>query len=139
MTARPVYSVTDARKNFKQILDEAQEGHAVRVHRGQDDSSALVDAVRLREHLAKTVPAKVDAVHEDGAWVLTMPGLPVAVEATLYEQAIAELVDALSEYAEDWHARLRDAPNHRPNWSLVQLVDLSSEEDLKRWVTGEIE
>jgi len=68
-----------------------------------------------------------------------MPGLPIAVESNLYEQAISELVDALYEYADDWHARLRNAPNHQANWSLVQLVDLSSDDDLKRWVVGEIE
>ena len=50
------------------------------------------------------------------------------------------LVDALQEYAED-----RDGParpsflNYVGNWGLVQLVELSTEEQLKQWVTGHIE
>lgn len=80
-----------------------------------------------------------EAVLDEGAWVMTIPGLPIAVEASQYEDAISELVLALQEYAEDWHGRLGQAPNHADNWGLVQLVELSTEKQLKRWVTGHIE
>lgn len=102
-------------------------------------TSAIVDGDRLRKHFASTVSAKPEAAMDDGAWVMTIPGLPIAVEATLYEDAITELVYALEEYAEDWHGRLGQAPNHAGNWSLVQLVELSTEDQLKRWVTEHIE
>lgn len=32
----------------------------------------------------------------------------------------------LREYAEDWQGRLFDAPDHRENWGLVQLISLSA-------------
>ncbi|HEX4400081.1 MAG TPA: hypothetical protein VHZ98_02010 [Galbitalea sp.] len=132
------YSASQARANIKDILDATGSGRAVTVER-DSRTSAVVDGERLRKHFASTVTTKPEAVMDDGAWVLTIPGLPIAVEANLYEEAITELVCALQEYAEDWHGRLGQAPNHAGNWSLVQLVELSTEEQLKRWVTGHIE
>lgn len=132
------YSASQARANIKDILDASQGGRAVSVERGSR-TSAVVDGERLRKHFASTVSAKPEAIKDDGAWVMRIPGLPIAVEANLYEDAITELVCALQEYAEDWHGRLGHAPNHAGNWGLVQLVELSTEEQLKRWVTGHIE
>jgi hypothetical protein len=46
------------------------------------------------------------------------------------------MVDALREYAEDWQDHLLNAPNHRDNWALVQLVSLSENDQLKKWLVG---
>ena len=132
------YTASQARPKIKDILDASQRGRAVRIER-DSHTSAVVDADRLRKHFAATVSAQPEASMDDGAWVMTIPGLPIAVEATLYEDAISELVYALQEYAEDWHGRLGQAPNHAGNWSLVQLVELSTDEQLKQWVTGHVE
>jgi hypothetical protein len=47
-----------------------------------------------------------------------------------------EIIEALREYAEDWHERLLNAPNHRDNWGLVQLISLSSDDQLRDWLVG---
>ncbi|MEQ1735390.1 MAG: GNAT family N-acetyltransferase [Rhodoglobus sp.] len=111
------------------------------LHSVERDSrtSAVVDGERLRNHFAATVAATPEGVLREGVWVVTIPGLPIAVEASQYEDAISELVLALREYAEDWHGLLDQAPNHADNWGLVQLVERSTEEQLKRWVTGHLE
>lgn len=44
------------------------------------------------------------------------------------------MVDALRDYAEEWADRLRLAPNHADNWGLVQIVALSSDEQLRDWL-----
>jgi hypothetical protein len=46
------------------------------------------------------------------------------------------MVEALREYAQDWQDRLLNAPNHRENWGLVQLVELSTDEELRTWLNG---
>ena len=46
------------------------------------------------------------------------------------------MIDALREYAEDWQERLLDAPNHRNNWGLVQLICLSTDDQLREWLVG---
>ena len=33
---------------------------------------------------------------------------------------------------------LHAAPNHRENWALVQLIDLSTDEQLTAWLTGSV-
>jgi predicted RNase H-like HicB family nuclease len=73
-------------------------------------------------------------VHEAGGWSAFIPGLPIAADGATSEEAIDELVDAIREYAEDWHDRLRHAPNHRESWRMVQLVDLSEDDELRAWL-----
>ena len=44
------------------------------------------------------------------------------------------MVDALREYSNDWQDHLLDAPNHRENWGLVQLIALSDDDQLRAWL-----
>lgn len=127
-------SVSAARDNIKQILDAAERGQVVSVERNAH-RSAVVDAERLREFFLGTVSSHAEIVHEDGAWVITMPGRPIAAEAASYDVALTEMVDALREYAADWNDRLLTAPNHRQNWGLVQLISYSTDEQLRDWLT----
>jgi hypothetical protein len=127
-------SVTAARENIKLILDAAERGQVVSVERNAH-RSAVVDAERLRAFFLATVPSNAQIVHEEGAWVITMPGRPIAAESTSYEGALNEIVDALREYAADWNERLFAAPNHEKNWGLVQLVSYSTDDQLRDWLT----
>jgi hypothetical protein len=52
---------------------------------------------------------------ETGGWSVFLSGLPIAADGTTFDAAVDEMVQALREYAEDWQARLRSAPNHRNN------------------------
>ncbi|MEV8611840.1 hypothetical protein AB0383_28575 [Amycolatopsis sp. NPDC051373] len=60
----------------------------------------------------------------------------VAADAETFDDAVADMVGALREYADDWQDHLRDAPTHRDNWSLVQLIELSSDADLQAWLVN---
>jgi len=62
--------------------------------------------------------------------------LPVAADGGTFEEAITDMVAALREYAEDWQDHLLHASNHRDNWGLVQMISLSSDEQLGKWLTG---
>ena len=86
----------------------------------------------------------MSAVHcesysEAGGWSVFIPGLPVAADGRTFDDAILEMVDALREYAQDWQERLFDAPNHRENRGLVQLINLSNDNQLRDWLTGAIQ
>ena len=63
-------------------------------------------------------------------------GTPIAAEGDDAADAIDELIDAVRDYAADWSDRLRLAPNHEQNWGLVQLVDHSSDDELRVWMLG---
>jgi predicted RNase H-like HicB family nuclease len=75
-------------------------------------------------------------VPEAGGWSVFFPGLPIAADGATFDEAVAETVDALRDYADDWQERLLDSPNHRDNWGLVQLVSLSDDEQLRDWIVG---
>ncbi|GAA3284113.1 prevent-host-death protein [Dactylosporangium vinaceum] len=127
-------SYTSARAHFKELLDAARRGRVATVQR-ETGRAAVVDADRLRVSLMATLPAP-QAVAEDGGWSIMLPGVPIAADGTAFDEAVDELIMALREYADDWQERLLDAPNHRNNWALVQVVALSSDEQLRDWLTG---
>ncbi len=55
----------------------------------------------------------------------------MAADGASFDEAVSELIDALREYAEDWQSHLLNAPNHRDNWGLVQLINCSDDEQLR--------
>jgi len=128
-------SYSDARAHLKDLLDAAERGRVATVRR-ESVSAAVLDAARLRHFLATVVPSRAKVVAEDGGWSVFIPGLPIAADGPTFGEAIDEMVEALREYAEDWQDRLLDAPNHRDNWGLVQLISLSDDEQLRDWLAG---
>jgi len=128
-------SYSEARSHLKDLLDAAEQGRLATVRR-ESMSAAVVDAGRLRHFLASVVPSRAQVVAEAGGWSAFIPGLPVTADGATFDAAIDEMVQALREYAQDWQDRLLEAPNHRDNWGLVQLICLSDDDQLRRWLTG---
>lgn len=135
MSAVHYDSYTDARAHLKDLLDAAEEGRVATVRR-DSATAAVVDVKRLRHFLASIVPSRAQVVPEAGGWSVFIPGLPVAADGASFDEAITEMIDALREYVEDWQQRLLDAPNHRDNWGLGQLISLSDDEQLRDWLVG---
>lgn len=127
-------SFTAARDHLKDVLDQAASGTAVTVTR-ESVTAVVLDADRLRHFLASVVPNMAKVVAEADGWSAFIPGVPVAGAGGTYDAAVADMTDALREYAQDW-LRLQHAPNHRDNWGLVQLVNLSDDDQLRQWITG---
>ena len=78
----------------------------------------------------------VEVVAEAGGCSVLIPGLPIVVDGDTVGDATLEMIDALREYARDWHEYLRDAPNHRENRDLVQMIDHSDDDQLRNWIIG---
>ena len=129
-------SAAEARKNFKPLLDAAEEGLPASIRRG-NRRSAVVDADRLRYVLTCLQPANAELVAEGDGWSIFLPGLPIAVDGATLDEALDEMVQALREYAEDWSARLRHTSNHAGNWALVQIVALGTDQQVKDWLVGQ--
>lgn len=131
-------SVSAARTRLKVLLDRASAGSAPTIRRSTtSDRIALVDAERLRSTLEHLIPNPgAVVVHEEGEWAAFLPGLPISASGATLDEAVDDLVDALREYAEDWVSRLAVAPNHADRWGLVQLVALSSDDELRNWLTA---
>lgn len=128
-------SYSDARAHLKDILDAAARGQIATVRR-EGSTAVVVDVERLRRTLLARVPSRAQVVHEAGGWSVFVPGLPVAADGATLDEAMTEMIDALREYADDWQDRLQDAPNHRDNWAVVQLVGLCDDGQLHGWLVG---
>ena len=135
MPAVQYYRFTDARTHLKELLDAAEEGRPAAVIR-QHRSTVLVDRPRFVRYLMALNAGRVELVPDGDAWLAVLADSPISAEGDDAADAIDELIDAMREYAEDWSARLRLASNHEQNWGLVQLVDHSSDDELRAWITG---
>lgn len=134
MTGVAYRNYSDARKDFKEVLDDAESGRPVGVQR-RERRVAVVDAEGFRNALAhsRDVPQPV-GVAEAGGWSIMLPGAPVAADGADFDEAIDEFVLALREYAEDWVERLHVVPNHARHWALIQFVAFSTDEQLAAWI-----
>ena len=135
VTATHYDSVSEARAHLKDLLNAAESGRPATLSR-EGRRSAIVDADRLREILAVSRPSGALMAHEAGGWSIVLPGLPIAADGATVDEALDEMVEAMREYADDWTNRLLTAPNHARNWDLVQLIELSDDEQLRNWLVN---
>jgi hypothetical protein len=135
MTVMHFASSTEARIHFASLLDAARDGRPATVQRGSA-RAAVVDAALLRDMLATQPRWKAQVVAEAGGFSIFLPGVPVAGDGGTFDEAVDDTIDALREYADDWADRLSKAPNHRDNWGLVLLIELSDDAELRTWLTS---
>jgi predicted RNase H-like HicB family nuclease len=128
-------SYTEGRTHFKELLDAAERGQPATVRR-ELSTAMVVDAGRLLRLLRDIYPSRARVVAEAGGWSVFIPGLPVAADGATFDEAIMEMIDALREYGDDWQEHLYDVPNHADNWGLIHLIALSSDDQLREWLTG---
>lgn len=128
-------SYTSTRENLRAVLDAAEAGLVTTVSRGSDQY-LVVPAGQMREELTELRPAKAQVLMEGGGWAVIIPGLPVHGDGETVDDALDDVIVALREYAEDWNDRLHTAPNHARHRPVVELVELSNDEQLRDWLVG---
>ncbi len=127
-------SVAEGRAHLKELLDAASRGIPAGLRRDRE-GFAVVDVARLR-HMLSSLSQGAEVVAEADGWSVFIPGTPVGADGATLAEAVAETVDALREYVADWIDHLSTAPNHADNWGLVQLVVLSSDDELADWLSA---
>lgn len=128
-------SYTSARQNMRAVLDAASDGLVTTVTRDAE-RYLVVPAEQLREELAGLRPSRAEVLAEGGGWVVVLPGLPVHGDGDSFDDAVDDAIEALRQYAHDWNERLRVAPNHARHRSVVEVVELSTDEQLRDWLLG---
>ena len=135
MALRHFDSFSEARSKLRCVLDAAREGLVTTVTR-DNQRFVVVAAEALAQDLRRLLPSQAVVVAEGGGWAAYIPGVPVHGDADTLDAAIDDLIDGLREYAEDWNDHLHPAPNHAQHRSLVELVELSDDEQLRAWLLG---
>lgn len=128
-----VFKTSEARSSMSEVLNRARRAHTPVIERGAE-LYAVTEKGSLLSFLKHTVQARPQVLLEDGAYVLLVPGLPFASEATTIDEAVDNLILDLREYAVDWKDVFSAAPNHAENWGLVTLVSLLNDAELKEWL-----
>ena len=128
-------SFTEARSKLRCVLDAAHEGVVTTVTRDKERFVVLTADVRGAE-LRRLLHSHAVVVHEGGGWAAFIAGVPVHGDAESFDDALDDLIARLREYAEDWNDRLHAAPNHVQHRSLVELVELSDDDQLREWLVG---
>lgn len=115
------------------MLDAARRGVVTTIDRDRE-RYVLVTAEQQRSDLASLRLARAQVVAEGGGWAIVLPGLPVHGDGSSFDEAIDDAIEALREYAEDWNDRLHAVPNHARHRVVVELVELSTDEQLREWL-----
>lgn len=129
-------SSSDARARFSEVLDGAANGMPVTVQRGKE-RFAVNNADRLRRYFASCIAPELRIGKEGRVWVASMDHRPFVAEGFTPDGAIDALVEELREYAEEWEEHYEGAPNHQSAWGLVQLISLSTDDELAQWLRSE--
>jgi len=124
------------RDHLTDVLDAAADGRPSSMSRDKR-TFATVDADRLATYLRLVRPARAEVLAENDGWSVFIPGLPIAADGASLDEALDEMVLALRDYAQAWSERLRLVPNHVDNWGLVQVIEFSTDEQLKSWLRGQ--
>ena len=114
----------------------AHTGRVTTVER-ERERFAVIGGDVLRAQLATLRPSRAVVAAEGGGWAAFLPGLPLSGEGDDLDGALEDLIEALREYAVDWNERLLNAPNHRGNWAIVNLIELSDDAELKAWLLND--
>src|SRR5699024_9166575 len=117
------------------VLDAAGAGLVTSVTRGSE-KIMVVRAEGQRKMLSLLRPADARVVAEGGGWAVMLPGLPVHGDGENFDDAIGDAIDALREYADAWNDHLHTAANHVDNRPVVELIELSSDDELRAWMLG---
>lgn len=79
---------------------------------------------------------RVQRVQEDGTWTVALPGVPLAISGGSLHTAVDGMVEALRDYAADWHAFLSIQPGHQDNKDLVRMIDTCPDVRIRAWLMG---
>ena len=127
-------SYSEAQAHFKDLLDTALQGRRATV-RFNADRAAVVDAERLRASLMVLHPSRAHLVAEAGGRFTFIPGVPIAAGGPAFAEASSRWWTPCANMPLTGRIT-SEAPNHRDNWAMVQLITLSDDDQLRHWPVG---
>lgn len=127
----------EARDHFKAFLETAERGEIAVVLR--DSHLVLLRRDVLESVIAASAPLVVKSAVTDDQFAFWLDGVPVHAVGADLDEAEAEFLDALVDYAELWFDELQLAPNHAPNRNLALRVAMyaGDRDELRRVVFGD--
>lgn len=97
-------------------------------------NSVTCAAAPLREVLAGAVRSRASITQEHDRFTLLMAGRSFVGEGDTVDVALADLARSLRDHAAGWETSLDNAPGRHGDWAFVQLINLSSDDQLREWL-----
>lgn len=131
-------SISAARSAISEIYNTAERHLAVAITRENDAPVAVI----RQDHLKKALQALCllepqVRFSSDGVVSMWIEGLPVTGQGENFDVAGVDLIASLRDYAKTWIEELRDYPNHKNRWDVVNLVLLSNDEEMHAFLFGD--
>lgn len=131
-------TISAARNAIGEIYNTAERHLAVAITRENDAPVAVI----RQDHLKKALQALCllepqVRFSSDGQVSMWLDGLPVSGQGETFDAAGQEIIDSLREYARTWVEDLRDYPNHKHRWDVVNLVLLSDDDEMRAFLFGD--
>lgn len=131
-------TISAARNAIGEIYNTAERHLAVTITRENDAPVAVI----RQDHLKKALQALCllepqVRFSSDGQVSMWLDGLPVSGQGETFDAAGQEIIDSLREYAKTWVEDLRDYPNHKHRWDVVNLVLLSEDDEMRAFLFGD--
>ncbi|MDP1711843.1 MAG: hypothetical protein Q8K86_05240 [Candidatus Nanopelagicaceae bacterium] len=131
-------TISAARKAIGEIYNTAERHIAVAITREDDAPVAVIRQDHLKKALQALCPLEPQVrFSPDGQASIWLDGLPVSGQGESFEEAGDELIDSLRDYAKTWVEDLREYPNHKHRWDVVNLVLLSNDDELRAFLFGD--
>ncbi len=131
-------TISAARKAIGDIYNTAERHIAVAITREDDAPVAVIRQDHLKKALQALCPLEPQVrFSPDGQVSIWLDGLPVSGQGESFEEAGDELIDSLRDYAKTWVEDLREYPNHKHRWDVVNLVLLSNDDELRAFLFGD--
>lgn len=131
-------SISAARSAISEIYNTAERHLAVGITRENDAPIAVIRQDHLKKALQALCLLKPQVrFSADGQVSMWLDGLPVSGQGENFEVAGEDLINSLRDYAKTWVEDLRNYPNHKHRWDVVNLVLLSSDEEMRAFLFGD--
>ena len=119
--------MTEARRHFPALLDKARNGEWQIIGRRGRSEAVLANVAELDELLCTAYRFHPEVDFAQQGVCVWLPELETHGVGAILDEALADLADAMVEYAEDWVDHLRHAANHRPRAGYVRRIQLAGD------------
>ena len=116
-----------ARAQWAQLLNGVEHGDW-QVIRRFNERVVAVRAQDMTDLLSLCCPFSPEVLFEDDGVAIWLPELEIYGRGASLEAAATDLLEAAREYAEEWDATLKDAPNHRAREWHVRRIQLAADD-----------
>lgn len=129
--------ISAARDDIGQIYSTVERHLVVGISRGTDAPVAVIRRDDLKKALQSLCPLEPQVrFSKEGEVSMWIDDLPVNSQGINLEEAEQSLIEALRDYAKTWVEDLKEYPNHKHRWDIVNLVLLSDDEELRVFLFG---